>query len=600
MVNIMGSINSMALANKLPSFASDKYPGNDSANPLSIVQSAENPLLNRASLGVKRCLRTLIFIGGFGEINQVMGLGADDRLSTVEEIRQEAIRTESDPIGHSLPLAGHWNMGALPNGFNPDYQMKMIEQGHYLLPWFQMPDPVRNQDSTYYVGAIKKAAMLGLPISLVGTQWEKLLSTDPSFFKLPTDQNPNVVSLLGITLPKVSPFGPEEPWLQVGRRWTSGTMMAALQKWYPNPPLVLFVSNNEHNRLLWTEAEIDQRYVKQYGLGQDDNFKRRVIGDGWVSRYRQLLLGMREALSPEWAGKSRFIGYNALQTWSYGLQNSWDRYSLHTEDRNSPWPLVWEGASMPYYMYDFQKAQNDYTVYSPQVHAMNWLFMLEEARKQSPEFWFELSTWDGHGEDDDKRQSLAKTGGGYNPARYGGLVQFGAWLVRPRVVREFRFWKETLKDEVAYFDAVMAVVDRVHNQPDLRRFWRKGELLANPTRQHPFQSEIPLQHQTINRWYLLNTNLDPALPWSKATELPVYAIALVLGNAPNREWLVYGFSPLAERGNVKVVIPGYREVSISATPSGTFSLVREGSEDTELLNPDAPSVASGTLTDKPK
>ena len=41
-------------------------------------------------------------------------------------------------------------------------------------------------------------------------------------------------------------------------------------------------------------------------------------------------------------------------------------------------------------------AITDYTLWSPQIETMNWVFMLDEVQRTRPEFWFELSTWDGN------------------------------------------------------------------------------------------------------------------------------------------------------------------------------------------------------------
>src|SRR5262245_19962401 len=92
--------------------------------------------------------------------------------TVVEGIRTEALRQSARDL--ALPLAAHWNMGQEKDGFTPSYQMSMIERGHYLLPWFLMPDMSVSPDDQrwidYYETAIKRAAQLNLPISLVGTQ----------------------------------------------------------------------------------------------------------------------------------------------------------------------------------------------------------------------------------------------------------------------------------------------------------------------------------------------------------------------------------------------------------------------------------------------
>jgi hypothetical protein len=107
-------------------------------------------------------------------------------------------------------------------------------------------DPTDPRWLTYYQEAIQQAAKWRLPIALVSTQWESLLSNRPEYLQLPPDRNPNVVQVDGKVRREVSPFGPVGPWREVGRSWGSGRMMQKLQEWYPDPPLVLLISNNEH------------------------------------------------------------------------------------------------------------------------------------------------------------------------------------------------------------------------------------------------------------------------------------------------------------------------------------------------------------------
>ena len=90
---------------------------------------------------------------------------------------------------------------------------------------------------------------------------------------------------------------------------------------------------------------------------------------------------------------------------------------------------------------------------------MNYVPVLAEVRRKQPDFWFEISTWDGQqpGQPSDKLLFYANRGQTYPPDRYGGMVQFGMWLLRPRVVRDFR---GSLDDERIrfgpYFDRIMA------------------------------------------------------------------------------------------------------------------------------------------------
>jgi hypothetical protein len=490
-----------------------------------------------------------------------------------DEIRFEACLPNENEIGRPLPLAGHWNTGQLPSGFTPDYQMAMIDQGHYLLPWFELPMPGESTPGdAYFQNAIKRAAVLNLPISFIATQWEQQLTIDPTYFNLPADQNPNVIGLDGTIQQEIDSMGPIDPWKAVGRMWTSNPEVQKIQAWYPKPPLVLFVSNNEANILQWTDAETSKRYVDSYGLGKEDNFKRQVIGKGWISRYRALQDGMRDGLgNGKWSEKAKFIGYDAFGGSFFARWSGWIDYSLYITGRIEPWPLAWDGASVSYYLENWCPI-TDYQVWSPQIESMNWIFMLNDTYSLNPEFWFELSIWDG---DSTERQYFASLGQSYSTERYGGMVKFGMWLVRPRLVREFRMSTDTVANAGPYFMAVTTAVDSVHTSSVLRKFWRNGQLVANQAYQHPYQSNVPPEYQTVNRWFLLDTSLDPPRPWSLFTNLPVYSLALVLGRPPQREWLVYAFSPLGVQKNVRITLPDYGSITVDTRSSGDYFHVIE-------------------------
>jgi hypothetical protein len=196
---------------------------------------------------------------------------------------------------------------------------------------------------------------------------------------------------------------------------------------------------------------------------------------------------------------------------------------------------------------------------------MNWVFMQKEVRKAAPEFWFEISTWDGDqpGAGNDKRMFFAAQGEVYTPARYEGLVQFGMWLLRPRAVREFRGWLETVEYAGPFFDAILDAVDRVYADAVLREFWRRGELVPNRLHRHPYQSDLPPEYKDVDRWFLLDTGLSPReltdphafdnlAPPRMQTDVPVFALALVLGEPGRREWLVYAHTPKGARAGVTI------------------------------------------------
>jgi len=517
----------------------------------------------------------------FWSLNTQAGSIDTIALSVSEAIRSEATRPDLSEVGRPLPLAAHWNTGQLAGGFSPAYQMQLIQQGHHILSWFQMPDPYEKPlGDVYYEGPVKEAARHGLPISFVGTEWERYLSDDPAYSKLPGAMNPNVVTKDRKVKDKVSPFGPVAPWYDLGKKWTTTKLLQRLQAWYPNPPLVLFLSNNEHRKLQWHEVEEDVRYIERYGASRTDEFKREVVGDGWIERYRTLQKGMKDGLTNQnWRQRSRLIAYNAFGLSVLGRWGGWEKYSLYASNRLEPWPLAWDGTSSSYYVNDWDSS-TDYRVMSPQVQSMNWVFMQKEAYNLNPEFWFEISTWDGHvpAERTDKREFYARRGQVFSPERYEGFVQFGMWLLRPRIIREFRGWRDTAEHSGAYFMAVVNSVDRVHNNPILRRFWRKGDLVVNPDYRHPYQISIPKDYQGVQRWFLLSTDKDPKRPWDLETELPVFSIALVIGKQPTREWLVYAHSPIRETKNVTISLPGYGQVTIDSSPRGVFYQVFEANK----------------------
>lgn len=516
-------------------------------------------------------------------------LSAQIPSAVVESIRAEALRVD-DGRDRPLPLIGHWNMGVMKDGFDPAYQTRLLERGHHLLPWFQFPEINISPDDPrwlgYYEAAIKQAARLKLPISLVGTQWDILLTSSDEYFKLPPERNPNVAEANGTVRRQISPFGPVDVWREVGAKWTTSRMMKKLQEWYPDPPLVLFISNHEHWKLEWKKAEEDARFVKLYGKGRDDEFKRKATGDGWIARYRALQQGMRDGLSNRrWRENVKFVAYDAFGPSHFARWEGWLEHSLHTTGRIDPWALAWDGGSPSYYLFNWSGI-TDFNVFSPQVEAMNWLFMLQQARRANPRFWFELSVWDGHepSQANDKRKFYGRIGQPFTPDRYEGWAQFGMWLLRPRVVREFRGYQDTDAEMEPYFLSVIEAVDRVHQNATLREFWRTGELVANPARQHPYQTRVPQEYQNVNRWFLLDTSLDPPRPWKLDTQLPVFALALVKGAAPQRQWLIYGHAPAEDRKDVQISIPGFRAVTVNISVGGSFYRADEKTGRVQAVN----------------
>ncbi len=521
-----------------------------------------------------------------------------------EVIRREALLPPNGPAGRPLPLVSHWNMGSHGKGWTPQYQIELLNAGHPILPWLAWPfgdvdrnEKVRQRFDQYYVPLLTLCRQLKLPICLRGTQWEALL-VRREYRQRPEEQCPAVVTPEGKVLPKLSPFGPLDPWRDPARVYVDTPGMKRLQQLYPDPPLVIFLSNNEAPDLRWHQVEqLSKRYLQRYGRGRSDQFKREVVARGWMERYPVLFEAMRAALVSEaWRRNVRFVGYGAFGPSHFGRWPQWKQYSLITDHWTSPDWYFWDGGSPSYYTHNWCP-NRDHWVWSTQVQSMNWIFQLEEAWRVNPNFWWEISVWDGNGggwtPDMGYRPELVskskacqymKDGQTYTSERFLGWVQFGLWLLRPRVLREFRGSTTPLEPWRPFFEKFLLAVDRVHRNPTLQEFWRRGRLVHNFAHRHPYQSAIPEKYRSIHRWFLLDTNLDPPRPWTLTTNLPVFSLALELGRAGSRRWLLYAHSPLQDRHDVAIQLPGFGWVKADVPRAGTFLVVDEARRSVQTLH----------------
>lgn len=530
--------------------------------------------------------------------------GAPPPPSAIEAIRQEATKKAVNPEGWPLPLASTWNTGEYyftwpdrPRGADGAWQLEQIAKGHRFLPTFIHPMP--NFDEAKFSEALyppfERVRDARLPFVLLASQWERFLTTDEKYFLLPPEQNPNVVTPDGEVLKKVDPFGPTEAWYEVGKFITSESpALRKLQGIYPDPPRVIFLSNNEHGKLSWHEAETSRHYLEKYGTGKSDQFKQKVFGDAWIEKYRALQKGMRDGLSSAgWKKAAIFIGYGGdVGMEAMGRWGGWVQHSLLTPGRPSIAPFEWDGVSPSYYMHNWSPV-SDYQVLGNQVEAMNSVFAMKKAFEINPDFWFELSIWDGdepneHTGDKPKLTVYREAGQVYDMERYRGWLQYGLWLLRPRALRLFEGWTVPLEAFQEKFENLMLVTDRVHENSTLRKFWRKGELVPNSAQQHPYQINIPNEIAIQPRWFLLDADVNPPRPWELTTEIPVFSLAYKLGEAPKRSWLVYAHAPLRDYQNVKITIPDYQSISIPVPREGVFYEVAEADGSVKKVDVRAP------------
>lgn len=494
---------------------------------------------------------------------------------------------------------GNWKFNPDPNVYNegwfsPGSQMKMIQEGVYLLPSLAFPQgslETWEKQKAYFVPAFKALRENGLPFSFVSSQWEAVLAKDPRFTDLPPAENPNVVTPEGKILPKLDPFAPTKNWYEAGRQLTENPCLAKIQEIYPDPPRVIFVSNNEQPLLRWFELEQSQRYLDKFGAGQFDDFKRHAIAQAWKEKYRALQEGMRDGLtSPAWKKGATFIGYSGAAPFAaMGMWPNWVRYSIHSHNDLVPQATMWGGATPSYYLHAFRKI-SDYTVESPQIESMSLVEALKAIYKINPGFWFELSVWDGATQPDSKTpskvQGFREAGQIWNEDRYAGFIQYGLWLLRPRVLREYRveYRTQNLAEMEFFFRAMAACVGRVHHSDILQKFWREGEVVANPADENPYRHNLPVAVRKWPRWFLLDADINPQPPLKLDTVIPVYSLALKRGKEPERQWLVYAHSPLGKHKGVKITIPEYGEITMDTAPGGGFAVIDEKTRTESVLD----------------
>jgi|GEM_PF-576421 len=567
-------------------------------------------------------------------------------------------KTKADlgTTNHPLPKLSHWT-----SSFSTE-ELDLIKRGHHIT----LALPISSNKDTAILRSldletILEAKQLNIPISFPSEQWDQPLLGSPykdidvtngvftgssamtSSNPLLIDKTTNVVSNM------LDPFGPAsqiDAWRQVGSQWSQSKTLNLIETLYNDPPQINFISNNETNRANWGQMVSSKRYQELFvdtgrenefkdangtviNLAGLDNFRRRVNGDGWIDRLGALIESFRGGLSNQnWKDNSIFTAYSSFgpsyfgRWWGWALNghNAPTTYKAvdlpnhaETVPRINAEPYAYDGSSEEVYLAPYY-GLTDYTVMSPQVESMNWAFMLEETRRRKPNYWFELSTWDGHKPQcspdyttdtgycaniaactlsscGDRRTWYELRGQTFTPERYAAMVQFTMWISRPNSVREFRFPLQTWKSEEPYFLALTKMVDRVYDQPVLTDFWQNGTLVENTSKKHPYnliESSVGYTNTSIRndygigRWFMLNTNLDPVLPTNVtalyATELPVYSMALSKGASPDREWLVYAHSPKQDRQGVVITIPGYKDITVDVSATGSFYHVIESGD----------------------
>ena len=504
---------------------------------------------------------------------------------TASAIIKEATLPSTGPAGHPLPLVSTWNVGLGAGGYTLQYQLGKIRDGHYILPAVMLPG-IESDDYPQQkpVPGWDELVELGLPLTLKSTQWEQILVQRSEFRELPFESNPSAYSEDGRHLGLLDPQAPTtKPYRDAGRLWGRTTALSNLQKSYPAPPKVIFLSNNEAPRMKVRNLETSRRFVEQFakkGRSVDDFLDQRcdAIEQKPANHPMGALISeLREQLS-SWHAPATFIGFNSFGPRFYGRWNEWRAYAGASEKWLSCEHLVWGGASSDFYLDDWSPIRDD-RGWSVQVEAQNWVFMLDEALAHNKNFWFELSIWDGN----EKKRAALSDKIPFNEKRYAAAVRFGLWLLRPRVVREFRAAFEPVSKNEAYFQSLLDAVKLLHENPTLREFWRDATLVPNRARRHFYNVDELRRYRDVDRWFILEASTNASGPWRMETPVPVFALALVRGNAPNREWLVYAHAPMGSRDGVEIEVPEFGAITVDVPVEGAYFVVLEGDHAVERL-----------------
>ena len=298
------------------------------------------------------------------------------QVKPVETIAREIRDATLTPLAQRpLPLAASFLTGE-PNrsGYaTPSYQHGpdgWLKRGYHFLPTFLMPGPDLDASAwlkppqlgdDYYQAGMLEAARLGMPLVFYSTQWDMLLLNQPS---VDGKQDALWKSINGTNYLMPGSLR-EAEWYEAGRKWATSAQMRRLMALYQNPPKVVFISNNEQQRLDWGNQWGDPRVVERDPAckaavatsngdlsenGPARNCLRRLFGDNWKRLYGRMLAGFRDGMrGTTWERVIQLVGYDAFGPLNVGRGSNWMDYSLTvmgpngTVERWDPWSEVWDG-----------------------------------------------------------------------------------------------------------------------------------------------------------------------------------------------------------------------------------------------------------------
>lgn len=442
---------------------------------------------------------------------------------------------------NSLPYVCHWSDSV----FTPSKQIEMIEGGVPLMANVDLKvDGDYGQD---YINLLRICRSLGVPITVVSTQWEQ--------------------SLVGIGN-TMSPFDDPSEYFKPAKTYAYSEGMKRLQTLYPSPKELRILLNNETPKRNWANIQEEMLYGIRYNEKVSDNQKREILRDAWIARFNTMFNASRQYLSKGWSNVVKFIGFNAFPRREVGRYKNWVHCSTHTKELLD-WSFgCYNGGCLSCYMDNWSNSR-DYWTRSPIIEAMNYLWEKEYAPVG---YEIEICTWDGNSNwcmgdpldtTNSKTSQYLADGQEWGVNRWKGVFQGLLWIMRC-TARPWREYNVNAYKWEKYTQAEIDSVCLVHENALLKRFWQHGELIPNIARAHPYQNNVPEEWEQKRRFYLLETDEMPE-ELELYTEIPVWAIAFKIG----QEFLLYAYAPLGKR-SCEVIVPGFGTVEIMAPPEGVF------------------------------
>ena len=542
---------------------------------------------------------------------------AEQPKSAAADIAHWATLPADGPAGHPMPLTGSWNIGRWyqqpwkgwgqggdstrkpsvkdrkPQAWDPTYFTELIQQGHHVLPSF--PDPMTRgapeggltRLGVRFEPALEYCAKHKLPIAF--RDWNLADNVAKHEKGLPNEESARFIVNGKQKGRKASPIGAIERWREFGRAWGGSGFTQAMAKIYPDPPLIVYLNNNEAGEI--RARDIDEnatRFVEKYGADLPNARKAEILHEGYRERYQALFAAAREAAPEGWVPAMRFVAYNAFP-WPKlrGVTPLQIKDYDQLPSRFHEWSYF-DGAMPEFYNNQWQvgRGKTDFSCWSPQAESTTYAPMARDVFKVDPDYYFGAIGWEGGipGRRGTSANAYATGdfGGGavkkWDFDRYQGMLQFGLWAMRPRVLREFRGGATRDAYYQKTWELYIEAVDRVWERQDLQPFWKFGKLVENP--------EIIWQpgnadYCQLEHWYMLHCDANPpAKTWPKiftrgSVKLRVQAMALVLGEAPERRWMVYAHAPLGAVKNAGIKLPDYGTLDVSVSRTGSFYVVNE-------------------------